>query len=93
MEEVKTTAVNESEEVEFRELDGYFFRVQRNGKWLSVCWSDLTEAEMNEILDSLNDKENVDKEQWMRTLCIGLGRTIRQIGDIFDIRTKDSEEG
>ena len=92
MEEVRITEENLPEEVEFRELDGYYFRVQRNGKWLSVCWSDLTEAEMSEILDSLENKENVDKYKWMKSLCIGLGKTIRQIGDIFDIRVKDSEE-
>ena len=24
-----------------RNLDGYYFRVKRDGKWDNVCWSDM----------------------------------------------------
>lgn len=47
----------ESAKIEYPEvldLDGVYRRVQRNGKWESVCFSDLTEAEQDEFLLSLD---------------------------------------
>ena len=29
-----------------RNLDGIYFRVQRDGKWENACFSDLTQEEM-----------------------------------------------
>jgi hypothetical protein len=78
---------NNKETVEFRELDGVYFRIERNGKWHNVCFSDLTEEEMVHVLDGKN-------EQWLKNLCRILGKRIREIGDMFDITavTEDSEE-
>ena len=67
--------------MEFRELDGFYFRVERNGKWQSICFSDLTEDEMREVI---KDK-SVD---WLQSLAIGLGKTIRDIGDQLDLSCK-----
>ena len=39
--------------MEFRNLDGVYFRVQRNNKWQSICFSDLTEEEKNKIKENL----------------------------------------
>ena len=61
-----------------RKLDGVFFRVNRNGKWQNVCFSDLTDEEMDEVLESKN-------REWLKSLCKILGRTIKQIGDELDI--------
>lgn len=61
-----------------RNLDGIYFRIKRNGKYESVCFSDLTEDEMNEILKDRDVK-------WLKSLAKMLGRTIREIGDQFDI--------
>lgn len=61
-----------------RNLDGAYFRVYREGKWQSICFSDLIEDEMNEVLKNRN-------EEWLKSLCIHLGNTIRKIGDAFDI--------
>lgn len=69
-------------EVEFRELDGVYFRIQRNDKWLNICFSDLTEEEMRKVLSGR-------EKQWLEELCIILGKTIRKIGDTFDISTGD----
>lgn len=66
------------EERKNREIDGYFFRVKRNDKYENVCFSDLTEDEMKEVL-------NNRPAEWLISLCVGLGQTIRQIGDTFDI--------
>lgn len=68
-----------------RNLDGYYFRVERNGKWQNVCFSDLTEAETDEVLKHRSDV-------WLREMCRGLQKTIRQIGDHFDIIAGEPEE-
>lgn len=33
-----------------RELDGYYFRVKREDKWENICFSDLTDEEMDKML-------------------------------------------
>lgn len=61
-----------------RGLDGYYFRIRRNGKWQNVCFSDLTEEEMNEVL-------RAKKKEFLKSMCIGLGKTIRNIGDEINL--------
>ena len=61
-----------------RNLDGIYFRVQRDGKWGNVCFSDLTQEEMERVM------ENRDID-WLKSMCIQLGKTIRRIGDELDI--------
>lgn len=68
-----------------RNLDGVYFRVERNGKWESVCFSDLTEAEMDEVLANRN-------EQWLKSMCKILGQTIRNIGEQCDIVCGSGDE-
>lgn len=64
---------------ELRNLDGYYFRVKRNDKWVSLCFSDLTDTEMDEIL---RQKRSL---RWTRELCKGLAHTLRSVGDALDI--------
>lgn len=33
-----------------KDLDGYYFRVKRNGGWHSVCFTDLTSDEANDVI-------------------------------------------
>jgi hypothetical protein len=61
-----------------RNLDGVYFRVKRNGKFENVCFSDLSESEMDSVM---NDRD----EQWLKSLCKVLGQTIHRIGDELDI--------
>ena len=61
-----------------RNLDGIYFRVCRDGIYQSVCFSDLTETEMDDIL---KDKSN----EWLRRMCKILGQTIKNIGNQLDI--------
>lgn len=61
-----------------RNLDGYYFRVERNGKWESVCFSDLTAEQMDEVLQDRNEK-------WLKSLCKGLGTRLKEFGDAFNI--------
>jgi len=61
-----------------RNLDGVYFRVQRNGKWDNICFSDLTTEEMQNVLVNKNI-------EWLRQLAIHLGVSLRKVGDEFDI--------
>lgn len=61
-----------------RNLDGVYFKVYRDGKWDNVCFSDLTQEEMENVMKN----RDVD---WLKSLCIQLGKTIRKIGDELDI--------
>ena len=66
-------------EVIERNLDGVYFRVLRGGKYKSVCFSDLTTKERDEILEK-------KEAPWLKSLCGILADTIREIGDQFNIR-------
>ncbi|WP_308655282.1 hypothetical protein [uncultured Anaerococcus sp.] len=68
--------------VEFRDLDGSYFRVKRNGKWQNISFSDLTESEMYSVIDSKG-------MMWLKNMCVFLGQTIRKIGDEFDLVRED----
>lgn len=61
-----------------RNLDGVYFFMERDGKRKPVCFSDMTEEEMDFILKDQN-------ETWLRNMCKILGQTIRQIGDQLDL--------
>ena len=61
-----------------RDLDGVYFRVQRNGEWENICFSDLNENEMDVILDNRTN-------DWYKNLCKILARTLKEIGNNFKI--------
>ena len=61
-----------------RDLDGAYFRIKREGKWQNICFSDLTLEEMESVMDG----RSID---WLKSLCIQLGKTIRNIGDELDL--------
>ena len=61
-----------------RNLDGVYFRVKRGPCWTSVCFSDLTSAERDEVL---KDRP----AEWLRRLCCVLADTIKNIGEEFDL--------
>ena len=61
-----------------RNLDGIFFRVNRDNKWQNICFSDLTEDEQSFVMEDKN-------EMWLRSMCRSLAKVIRDIGDQFDI--------
>lgn len=61
-----------------RNLDGCYFRVKRDKKWCSVCFSDLTPDEMDDVLSGRSN-------EWLKSLCCYLGGVLRGIGEQFDI--------
>lgn len=67
-----------------RELDCVYFRVERDGKFESVSFSDLAEEQMRDVLKS-------HSKEWLLEMCIILGKRIREIGDQLDIVRGDAE--
>ena len=61
-----------------RDLDGVYFRVSRNGKFVNVCFSDLEDHEMNAMLQNRSN-------EWLQNLCKILGCQIKAMGDKLDI--------
>lgn len=68
-----------------RELDGVYFRVKRGKHWESICFSDLSDEEIDKVLEG-------HSVQWLKSVCKILGRTIRGIGDKLDICRERKEE-
>lgn len=62
-----------------RNLDGCYFRVQRDSKWENICFSDLTKEERDEVTKGRS-------EEWLRSLCYHLADILKDIGEQFDIR-------
>lgn len=56
---------------------GYYFRVERGGKWLNL---DIAEMTDEEIFDILKTKDRL----WLESLIIGLVDIIRQINNALD---------
>jgi hypothetical protein len=61
-----------------RNLDGVYFRVKRDDEWQNICFSDLTDNEMEEVMQNRSD-------EWLKSMCKILGHTIRSISDQLDI--------
>ncbi len=64
-----------------RNLDGIYFRIKRNEKYESICFSDLTETERDEICKNR-------PAEWYRSVAYHLADRIKAIGDTFDIVAK-----
>lgn len=61
-----------------RNLDNVLFKIDRNGKLCSVCFSDLTEKEMLQVLEEWDNAS-------LKRLCVILGKTIKKIGEELDL--------
>ena len=61
-----------------RNLDGIYFRIQRDEKWENACFWYLR----HEVMERVMDNRDV---YWLKSMCIQLGKTIRRIGDELDI--------
>ncbi|MBR5173030.1 MAG: hypothetical protein IKW14_06505 [Phascolarctobacterium sp.] len=68
-----------------RDLDGCFFRVQRNGKWLSLCWTDLTAEERESFM---KDKD----AYWLKRMLEYITEEYRKTGDQLDIFGGEPDE-
>lgn len=68
-----------------RELCGIYFRVERNGKYENICFTDMTEKEQLATLNGLSFEAS-------KNMCLWLARVVRDLGDRFDISAAEGEE-
>lgn len=68
-----------------RELDGIYYRVERDGKWCNRCFTDLTTDEQEEMI------KKYDAEGLKRMVML-LAKILRDIGDTFNIIAKDEDD-
>ena len=53
-----------------RNLDGVYFRVQREGGWHNVCYSDMTPEERREVIyDRMDDRPLSEQVGYYRRLA------------------------
>ncbi len=45
-----------------RDLDGIYFRIKRGEKWDNICFSDLTDEEMDAVLEGRDAEWLKDKK-------------------------------
>lgn len=65
-----------------RNLDGVYFRVQRDGKWLNVCYSDMTEDERNTVIyDRMSDKPMDEQVGYYRRLAEIIADSLYDMGE------------
>ena len=64
-----------------RNLDTEYYRVVRDGKYINLCFSDLTESEQDEIMEKYSAKQ-------LRSLCRQICVSLRRIGDTLDLVVK-----
>ena len=57
-----------------RNLDGVYFRIGKE----NICFSDLTDEQKADVMKDRGI-------EWLKSLCIILGNTIKEIGDELDI--------
>ena len=67
-----------------RNLDGCYFRVKRDGKYQSVCFSDLTDKEREEI-----GKDR--PAEWWRELAFHLADCLQGVGDALNLVCEDNK--
>jgi len=76
---------NENTYPEPRNLDSVFVRVERDGKMVNRCFTDLTEVEQQKFLATL-DHGGVER------LCLLMASAVRGIGDLFGLTFAGSED-
>ena len=65
-----------------RNLDGVYFRVNRDGKWLSICYSDMTEDERNTVIyDRMSDKPMDEQVGYYRRLAEIMADSLYDMGE------------
>ncbi len=67
---------------EKRDLDGVYFMIQRDGRWVNVCFTDMT----------VEEREQMTKDrpaEWWSRLAWHLAGRLRLFGDHFDIKGEE----
>ena len=68
-----------------RNLDGVYFRIKTVDGYDNICFSDLTDKQMDEMMEGRS-------EEWLKSMCKHLAHVIKEIGDEFDIITDHGDD-
>lgn len=68
-----------------RDLDSAYFRVEREGKWESLCFTDLTEKEREGVMAGR-------PESWLRQMVTILAGSLRDLGDRLNVEYVSGDE-
>ena len=69
-----------------RNLDGVYFRVERDGRWQNVCYSDMTADERDEIARKRAEHDTPEQQaQWWRSMADILADALYDMGEQFGI--------
>lgn len=65
-----------------RNLDGIYFRVQRDRKWANVCYSDLEQEERDEIARRRAEQTTpAEQAAWWRSMADLLADQLYDMGE------------
>ena len=65
-----------------RNLDGIYFRVERDGKWQNVCYSDMEQAERDEVARKRAEHATIDEQaRWWRNMADVLADQLYDMGE------------
>ena len=65
-----------------RNLDGIYFCVQRDGKWQSICYSDMTEDERDGIARMRAERATPEEQaKWWRSVADLLADQLYDMGE------------
>lgn len=65
-----------------RNLDGIYFRVKRDDEYESVCYSDMTAEERDEIAEKLEENRTPEEQAaWWRNMANILAERLYDMGE------------
>jgi len=65
-----------------RNLDGIYFRVQRDGGWQNVCYSDMEQRERDEVArKKMENSTPAEQAQWWRSMADLLADALYDMGE------------
>lgn len=65
-----------------RNLDGIYFRVERDGKWQNVCYSDMEQRERDKIArKKMENSTPAEQAQWWRSMADLLADQLYDMGE------------
>ena len=67
-----------------RHIDGLYSRIQRNGKWNNVCFSDLTIDEREQVCEGKSI-------QWLKAVLFYITDCLQNVAEEFDIRGDNND--
>ena len=65
-----------------RNLDGIYFRIERDGEWMNVCYSDMEQTERDEVARKRMESATPEEQaQWWRSMADHLADQLYDMGE------------